>query len=90
MTTADPKQTLKALRTCRGQLDGIIGMMETGRGPMEVSNQILAAQAMLKRANKLILTEHLYNCLKVAMANPAAGETGIQELEPLLNKLLEP
>jgi Uncharacterized protein conserved in bacteria len=90
MTANDPKQTLKALRTCRGQLDGIISMIETGRGCMEVSNQVLAAQAMLKRANKLILVQHLETCLKAAVNDPAAGSAGIDELEPLLNKLLEP
>ena len=89
MIENDPKQTLKALRTCRGQLDGIIGMMEAGRGSMEVSNQILAAQAMLKRANKLILVQHLERCLQSALADPASGKSGFDELEPLWNKLLE-
>lgn len=90
MTAIDPKQTLKALRTCRGQLDGIIGMMEAGRGAMEVSNQILAAQAMLKRANKLVLVHRLSQCVRGAIDHPEAGESRLQELEPLMNKLLEP
>ena len=41
-------QAARLLKTARGQLDGIIKMIEEGRYCVDVSNQILAANAMLK------------------------------------------
>ena len=51
----EKQQALQALKTARGQIDGIIKMIEDGRYCIDISNQILASSAMLKRANLLIL-----------------------------------
>lgn len=88
MTTDDVKPTLKALRTCRGQLDGIIGMIEEGRESVEVSNQILAAQAMLKRANKMVLIHYIDKCISEAASDPLLQGSKVRELAPVLEKLL--
>lgn len=82
------KPILKSLRTCRGQLDGIIGMIEGTRDSMEVSNQILAAQAMLKRANKLVLLNHIDATIHAALAEPDKTDRCAATLDAMLDKFL--
>lgn len=79
---------IKALRTCRGQLDGILGMIENSRDALEISNQLLAAQAMLKRANKIVLTRYIDQLMRGAFAEPGRTEPCITEINVVLDKLL--
>ena len=48
------KKALQKIKTARGQLDGIIRMMEEGRYCIDISNQISASTALLKKANQHI------------------------------------
>ena len=43
------------LKIARGQLDGILRMVEDNRYCIDISNQLLATQALLKSANQQIL-----------------------------------
>ena len=40
------KKALQSLKTAKGQIDGIIKMIEEERYCMDISNQIVAAQAL--------------------------------------------
>ena len=62
----EKKQAMQALKTVRGQIDGIIHMIEDGRYCIDISNQIFAASAILKRANLLILKQHMNHCVREA------------------------
>lgn len=84
---ADEKAVLRLLRTARGQIDGIIKMVEEDRYCMDISQQVMAAQALLGRANKEILTAHLTHCVRNAKSG-AEREEKAAELAALLNKLL--
>ena len=59
----EKKKAIQVLKTARGQIDGIIKMIEEDRYCMDVTNQIFASQALLKRANILILKQHLDYCV---------------------------
>ena len=48
---ADHAQVTRLLKTARGQIDGIIKMIEDGRYCIDISNQIFASSAMQKRAD---------------------------------------
>ena len=54
---ADKKQVNRLLKTARGQIDGILRMIEEDRYCIDVSHQIMATQAILKRANKEIIVK---------------------------------
>ena len=56
---ADREKTLRMIKTARGQLDGIIKMVEEDRYCMEISNQLLAAQSILRKVNREIIHAHL-------------------------------
>lgn len=83
---ADKKQIKRLLSTARGQIAGILKMIDEDRYCVDVSNQILASQAILSRANKEILKAHLMNCVQ----NSSGEETKekIKEINNLLDKVL--
>lgn len=85
----EQKQAATALKTARGQIDGILKMLEEGRYCIDVSNQIMAAQAGLKRANRLILTQHMHHCVRDAIQNGPQGGEKIEELVEVMNKILK-
>lgn len=85
------KLALTQLKTARGQLDGIIRMIETGRYCIDISNQILAAQALLRKAQKHILVQHMEHCVLDAMnsEDPVLKQEKTAEIAALMEKLLE-
>ena len=54
--TEEREQALITLKTARGQINGIIKMIEDGRYCMDISNQILAAASLLRKANVHVLS----------------------------------
>ena len=53
---ADKQKVNRLLKTARGQIDGILRMVEEDRYCMEISQQLMATEAILNKANKEILT----------------------------------
>lgn len=84
----DRKKAMQHLKTARGQIDGILKMLEEGRYCVDVSTQIIASQALLKKANMLILKQHLNHCVKDAFLHDA-GEEKVDEIMDILSKLIE-
>ena len=85
---ADREQVARQLRTERGQIDGIHRMVEEDRYCIDVSNQIMAAESILGRANREVLRAHLEGCVRDACENGAAEEK-IEEIAALLDKLVK-
>lgn len=82
------KKALQNLKTVRGQIDGIIKMIEDERYCMDIANQILASIALLKKANGHILTGHLNSCVKHAVDKPEEFDEKLQEIEEILKKMM--
>lgn len=82
------KKALQALKTSKGQIEGIIKMLEEERYCVDISNQIIAAQGLLKKANMLILRQHMNHCVKEAFLNNT-GEEKVDEIMNVFQKLLE-
>lgn len=87
----DKKKAMQVLKTCRGQIDGIIKMLEDERYCIDVSNQIIAAQGLLKKANKHVLTQHMHHCVKESLANKDQKENDakVEEIISILTKLID-
>ena len=85
---ADQAQILRLLKTARGQLDGIIRMVEDDRYCMDIAHQLMATEAMLNRTNREILSAHLKHCVKTA-ANEKEKDKKIDELVEMLGKILK-
>lgn len=84
---ADQAAVLRLLKNARGQIDGIIRMVEDDRYCMDISQQVMAADAMLRRVNKEILSAHLKHCVEHA-ENEQERAAKIDELVNTLGKLL--
>ena len=85
---ADHAQVTRLLKTARGQIDGILKMVEEDRYCLEVSSQIMAAQSILKKANRMVLKAHMNSCVKEAVES-GDPEEKLAELAVLLDKLAE-
>lgn len=85
---ADQKTVLRLLKTARGQMDGIIKMVEEDRYCIDISTQVMAAEAMLNRVNQEILTAHLKHCVNTAHTQEER-EKKIDELVDMLGKILK-
>ena len=44
---------------------------------------------LLKKANKLILTQHMHHCLKEAASNEVERDVKIEEVVGIVNKLID-
>ena len=84
--TADREKTTRLLKTARGQIDGILKMIEENRYCIEISNQIMACQAILSKVNKDVLNAHLCNC--VLHSSGEDSKEKLQEISVILDKLL--
>ena len=61
---ADHAQVSRQLKIARGQLDGLLKMVEEDAYCVDVSTQLLATIALLKRVNSIVLSAHLEHCVK--------------------------
>lgn len=84
----DKAKISRLLKTARGQIDGILKMVEEDRYCIDVSQQLMATEAILNKANKEILTAHLKNCIKNADTDEEREEK-VDELVTMLGKILK-
>lgn len=77
---------LALLKTARGQMDGLMKMVEEDRYCIDISNQLLATQSILKKVNRLIIEAHMAHCMKDAIGTDDAGEK-LKELMTLFDKM---
>lgn len=88
---ADKTKIVRLLKTVRGQIDGLIKMVEDGRYCIDISNQILASQSILKKINLDILKGHFTHCVKESLDSGSKKDTEakIMEIAEILDKLLK-
>ncbi|HIS94033.1 MAG TPA: metal-sensing transcriptional repressor [Candidatus Alectryocaccomicrobium excrementavium] len=84
---ADPEAITRQLKIARGQLDGILRMVEEDRYCVDISNQILATQALLRRINKQILEAHIRNCVREGLHSDDPNPK-LEEALSLLEKMM--
>lgn len=87
---ADKKKVTRLLKTAQGQIDGLIKMVEEDRYCVDISTQLLATQALLRRVNFDILKGHFEHCIKdsLSQADEAEKDKKISELVTVLDKIL--
>lgn len=83
---ADKEKITRLLKTARGQLDGLLKMVEEDRYCIDISNQIMATEAILRKANKEIIHAHLGTCVKEAFEQGNEDEK-IEEIMSIMDKL---
>lgn len=86
---ADHKKMTRLLKTARGQIDGILGMMEEDRYCIDISNQLMATEAILRKVNREIIKAHLSGCVREAFAQADEEKKNekIEEIVAVFDKL---
>jgi CsoR family transcriptional regulator, copper-sensing transcriptional repressor len=82
---ANHQEVKKLLNTAKGQIEGITRMVDEDRYCIEVSTQVLAAQAVLKKVNQMILKAHLDSCV-LSLLNEE-GQQKMTEIFQLMDKI---
>ncbi|MBQ0036196.1 MAG: metal-sensing transcriptional repressor [Firmicutes bacterium] len=80
----DHKQVRKYLSIAKGQLDGIIKMIDEDRYCIDISDQLMATRALLKKTNNLIIKNHIDNCVKDAIKH--GNDDKLDEVIKVLEK----
>lgn len=84
------KKALNKLKTARGQMDGIVKMLEDDRYCVDISTQILSVIGLLKKANIDILNSHIRSCVATAiLENEDQGEEKIEEIINIIDKYIK-
>lgn len=83
---ADKDKVTRLLKTARGQLDGLLKMVEDDRYCIDISNQLMATQAILRNVNREVLHAHLGCCVQEAFEQ-GDEQKRIQEIMDIIDKL---
>jgi DNA-binding FrmR family transcriptional regulator len=73
------RDALLRLKTVRGHLDGVIGMVEREVYCPDLMKQVSALQASLEKVNRILLENHLETCVTEAI-QAGGGQEKIREL----------
>ena len=65
----DHQRVKKYVSIAKGQLEGIIKMIDEDRYCLDISDQLMATRSLLKKTNNLILKNHIDHCVKNAIEN---------------------
>lgn len=83
---AEKEKVTRLLKTARGQLDGLLKMVDDDRYCIDISNQLMATIAILRNVNKDVLNAHLGSCVQEAFENGDSAQK-IQEIMQVMDKL---
>ena len=73
------REALLRLKTVRGHIDGVIGMVEDEVYCPDLMKQVAALQASLEKVNRVLLRNHLETCVSEAIRT-GQGQEKIAEL----------
>lgn len=91
MKCSDNTKVKRLLKTAKGQIDGILKMIEEERYCLDISSQISATQSILKKVNVEILSNHLSHCVRESFEhdNEKDKQAKMDEFVLILNKIMK-
>ena len=84
---ADHKSVTRMLKTARGQIDGILRMVEEDRYCVDILTQVSAIQSALNSFNKVLLSSHIKSCVVEDIRQGKEG--AVDELCKTIQKLMK-
>lgn len=86
---ADRDKTMRLLKTARGQIEGIMKMVEEDRYCIDISTQLMATQSLIGCINADVLKAHIGGCVQQALAQgkQAERDAKLAEIEAIVEKL---
>lgn len=83
---ADKEKINRLLKTARGQIDGIMKMIEDDRYCIDISRQLMSVAAILNTANKEVLAAHFKGCINGAETKEER-DAKVDELMGIISKM---
>jgi CsoR family transcriptional regulator, copper-sensing transcriptional repressor len=83
MIASHKREALLRLKTVRGHIDGVIGMVEGEVYCPDVMKQVAALQASLEKVNRVLLRNHLETCVSEAIRTGQGPEKIAELMEAL-------
>ena len=83
----DRNEIKHLLEIAKGQLNGITKMLDDGAYCIDISNQLLASIALLKKANANLLDQHLKHCVLNAQSKEEREEK-LEEISKIISKVI--
>ena len=83
----DRNEVKHLLQIAKGQLNGIEKMIDDGEYCIDISNQLLASIALLKKANVVLLDNHLKHCVLNATSREEREEK-LSEVSKIISKVM--
>lgn len=74
MKPVHKQSSMNRLKTVRGHLEAVIGMVEEERYCPDIMKQVSAVQSSLERVNRILLQNHLETCVATAVAEGRSAE----------------
>ena len=84
---ADRKKVAPLVKMARGQLDAVMKMIDDDRYCMDIVTQILATEALLRKARQAVVKGHLEGCVQDAI-DSGTSEERAQKLDEIV-RLME-
>ncbi len=83
MKAEHKKAALNRLKTVRGHLDAVIGMVDDERYCPDIMKQVSALQGSLEKVNRLLLQNHVETCVMHAVEEGRSGQIVDELMETL-------
>ncbi len=86
---ADRDRVSRLLKTARGQIDGILKMVDEDRYCIDIVNQVMAAASILRKVESEIFRAHIGSCVQEAFDSGDEGQKKekIDEIIAVVEKL---
>lgn len=81
---ADHKKIIRHLNIAKGQIEGIIKMIDEDRYCIDINDQINATRSILSKVSNMIMEEHFKTCVKEALLK--GDDSKIEEAFTSLNR----
>ena len=77
------QSAMNRLKTIRGHLDGVIGMVEDERYCPDIMKQVSALEGSLEKVNRVLLQNHVETCVMHAVEDGRSGQIVDELMETL-------
>jgi DNA-binding FrmR family transcriptional regulator len=87
-THSSHPEIIKRLKRAEGHLKSIIGMLQEGRGCLDVAQQLQAVESAVGNAKKTLVHDHIDHCLEHAVREHTQGtDATIREFKAITKYL---
>jgi DNA-binding FrmR family transcriptional regulator len=83
MKAEHKKAALNRLKTVRGHVEAVIGMVDDERYCPDIMKQVSALQGSLEKVNRVLLQNHVETCVLHAVEEGRSGEIVDELMETL-------